>query len=199
MKWMSTITESQFMEAGSLTRGKLLEYIPVMILTNMSVFLLSTVDGVVAGNLVSPSALASINIFYPAMIAVTVISSVVDSGAATSLATSMGSNNIERIRRAKSAVKLITILAVVFIAVVQVPIMKLVIGSYHLTPEVNEMVWGYAKGMMIALPLGVISSVGSYQLQILGKMRVLLVLSITEGIMNLVLDVFFVEAMHPPM
>ena len=140
----NTTVESRFMRTGSLTRVKLMEYIPVMILTNMSVFLLSTVDGLVAGNLISSQALASINIFYPAMIAVTVISSVVDSGSATSLSTSMGTNDIERIRRTKSAVKRVMIVAALFVAVAQIPIIYVVISSYGLTPEMEKMCWEYA-------------------------------------------------------
>ena len=58
------------------------------------------------------------------------------------------------------------------------------------------MVWQYAIGMMIAMPIGIISSVGSYQLTILGKMRVLMILSLGEGLVNLVMDVFFVEVTH---
>ena len=192
----NTTIESRFMRTGSLTRVKLMEYIPVMILTNMSVFLLSTVDGLVAGNLISSQALASINIFYPAMIAVTVISSVVDSGSATSLSTSMGTNDIERIRRTKSAVKRVMIVAALFVAVAQIPIIYVVISSYGLTPEMEKMCWEYAIGVMIALPVGIISSVGSYQLQIIGRMRVLMVLSIVESLSNLALDLFFVQVMH---
>ena len=149
----------------------------------------------VAGNLISSQALASINIFYPAMIAVTVISSVVDSGSATSLSTSMGTNDIERIRRTKSAVKRVMIVAALFVAVAQIPIIYVVISSYGLTPEMEKMCWEYAAGVMIALPLGLISSVGSYQLQIIGRMRVLMVLSIVESLSNLALDLFFVQVM----
>ena len=185
--------EIRFRRTGSLTRVKLLEYIPVMILTNMSVFLLSTVDGLVAGNLVSAEALASINIFFPAMITVTVLSAIVDSGSATSLSTSMGTNDVEKIRRTKSAVRLVMVVAAMFVAVIQFPIIHGIIGSYDLTPEYHDLVWQYAPGIMIALPIGVISSVGSYQLQIIGKMRVLMILSVIEGIANLVLDLFFVQ------
>ena len=196
MEENNTTIESRFMRTGSLTRIKLMEYIPVMILTNMSVFLLSTVDGLVAGNLISSQALASINIFYPAMITVTVISSVVDSGSATSLSTSMGTNDFEKIRRTKSAMRLVMIISALFVAVIQFPIIYVVISSYQLDAEMEKMCWEYAAGVMIALPLGLISSVGSYQLQIIGRMRVLMVLSIVESLSNLALDLFFVQVMH---
>ena len=187
--------ETLFPRKGTLTGKKLREYIPVMILTNMSVFILSTVDGVIAGNLISGKALAAINIFFPAMVIITVISSLVDSGSATSLATCMGRNDVNAIRRTKKAVRVMMIAAAVCIAIIQYPIMSAVIHSYSLTPEVEGMAWDYAKGMMIALPVGVISSVGSYQLQIIGRMKVLMVLSVVEGISNTLLDLFFVQAM----
>lgn len=195
MKQVITEKETRFMRKGTLIRSKLMEYLPVMIMTNVSVFLLTTVDSIVAGNLVSPEAMASINIFFPAMVAVSVISTVVDSGSGTCLSVSMGTNDPETILRAKSAVKRIMILAALFVAVVEYPIIRGIIESYELTPEIRDMTLEYAKGIMIALPVGVISSVGSYQLQVIGKMRVLMNLSIMEGIANLVLDVFFVEAM----
>lgn len=188
--------ESLFPRKGTLTGRKLREFIPIMILTNMSVFIMSTVDGLIAGNLVSEKALASINIFFPAMVILTIISALIESGSATSLATCMGKNDVEAIRRAKAAVRFTMIGGAVFTAIIQFPIMYLVINSYHLSPEVNEMVWQYAIGIMIALPVGLISSVCSYQLQIVGKMRVLMVLSIMEGVMNTFLDLFFVVVMH---
>ena len=188
--------EIVFRRKGTLTRRKLREYIPVMILTNMSVFLLSTVDGLVAGNMVSGKALAAINIFFPAMVIISVISVLVASGCATSMATCMGRNDVEAIRRTKKAAKIVMISAAAFTAIVQFPIMYAVIHSYDLTPEVSEMAWAYSAGIMVAMPLGLISSVGSYQLQIAGKMRVLMVLSLVEGILNTLLDLMFAGAMH---
>lgn len=186
-----TAIEKRFTSSGALTRRKLLEYIPVMIVTNMSVFLLTAVDGLVAGNLVGSNALASVNIFFPATVIITVVSTIAASGAATSLATAMGRNDVEGIRYVKSAVRLTMILAVLLTAAVEFPVIYLVINSYTLSPEMSTMVWQYAAGMMIAMPIGIISSVGSYQLQIIGKMKVLMTLSVIEGVLNLVLDVFF--------
>ena len=159
--------EALFPRKGTLTGKKLQEYIPIMILTNMSVFILSTVDGVVAGNLISGKALAAINIFFPAMVIITVFSAIVDSGAATSMSTCIGKNDIEAIRRTKVAVRVVIIAAAIFVVIIEYPIISAVIKSYSLTPEVESMTWDYAKGIMIALPVGVITSVLTYQLQII--------------------------------
>lgn len=191
-----TNIETLYPRKGTLTGRKLREYIPVMILTNMSVFLLSTVDGLVAGNLVSEKALASINIFFPAMVIITIISAIVESGSATSLATCMGKNDTEAIHRTKGAVRRTMIGAAIFTAIIQFPIMYAVMASYDLSPEVREMAWQYSIGIMVALPVGLINSVSSYQLQIVGKMRVLMMLSVMEGILNLLFDLFFVVVVH---
>ena len=188
--------EERFKRTDTLTRRKLLEYIPVMILTNMSVFVLSTVDSLVAGNLISSDALASIQIFMPAVLVISVVSVLVSSGTGTSMSTCIGRNDVEAIRRTKNAVRTTTIAATAFVAVVQMPIIYIIMSSYNLDPEIRSMTWQYAAGMMIALPIGLISSVGSYQLTILGKMRVLMILSLGESIVNLIMDLFFVEVMH---
>jgi hypothetical protein len=48
---------------------------------------------------------------------------------------------------------------------------------------------------MISLPFGLISTVGVYQLQIAGKMKLLMKLAAMEGIANLLFDLLFVGAM----
>ncbi len=188
--------EERFKRTDTLTRRKLLEYIPVMILTNMSVFVLSTIDSLVAGNLVGSDALASVQIFIPAVMVLSVFSMLVSSGAGTSMSTCMGKNDVEAIRRTKNAVRTTMILAAAIVAVVQFPIIHIIMGSYDLSPEISSMVWQYAAGMMIAMPIGLISSVGSYQLTILGKMKMLMMLSVGESIINVLMDLFFVEIMH---
>ena len=192
---VSQSMETLFPRKGTLTWKKLKEYIPIMILTNMSVFILSTVDGVVAGNLISGNALAAIHIFSPAMVIITVVSGIIDSGSATSMSTCIGKNDLEAIRRTKVAVRVVIIAAAIFVVIIEYPIISAVIKSYSLSPEVESMTWDYAKGIMIALPVGVITSVLTYQLQIIGKMKVIMVFSVLEGILNLLLDIFFVQVM----
>ena len=55
--------EARYRRDGSLTDKKLREYIPIMVVNNLSVLLLVSVDGLVLGNLVGKSALAAVNIF----------------------------------------------------------------------------------------------------------------------------------------
>ena len=184
--------EERFVRTGSLTRRKLLEYIPTLLLTNLSTLLLVSVDGLVVGNLLGGEALSAVNILYPAMLAIGVISALIANGAATCLSTRMGENDRESILYAKSAMKQLMIAAAVFVAIAQIPVVFWIIQSYHLSSELSRLTWQYAIGIMISMPFGLISTVGVYQLQIVGEMKALMRLSVMEGCVNLLLDLFFV-------
>lgn len=49
---------------------------------------------------------------------------------------------------------------------------------------------------MICTPLGLVSAVGVYQLQTIGKMKIIMRLSVMEGISNLILNLLFVGALN---
>ena len=66
--------EKRFSRDGSLTRKKLFEYIPAMVITNLSTLLLISVDGLVLGNFVGSDALSAVNIFYPATMYIGLVS-----------------------------------------------------------------------------------------------------------------------------
>lgn len=195
MDQIHTDIEERFKRTGSLTLRKLLEYIPALLMTNIATLLLVSVDGLVVGNLVSSEALSAVNILNPAVLAVGVVSVLIANGTATSLSTRMGEYNREGILFAKSAVKQLMIAAAIFVAIVQIPLVFCIIRSYQLSPELNRLTWQYAVGIMISMPFGLISTVGVFQMQIVGKMKVLMKLALLEGGVNLVLDLFFVGAL----
>lgn len=154
------LTIRDFNRNNSLVKRKLLEFLPVMILTNLSNLLLISVDGLVVGNLVSSDALASVNIFAPinSMIGVFSVLSSVGIGAAISNA--IGTNNQENINRMKRVSLRFLLIMTAVITFLQLPLIYLVIKLYRLDPEISVMVWQYAVGNMICTPLGFISSVG---------------------------------------
>ncbi|MBR6230229.1 MAG: polysaccharide biosynthesis C-terminal domain-containing protein [Eubacterium sp.] len=184
--------EKRFSRDGSLTRKKLFEYIPAMVITNLSTLLLISVDGLVLGNFVGSDALSAVNIFYPATMFIGLVSLLLGVGASSAISTCMGRNDAEGLRRLKKTVTYLLVIFGLIISVLQVPIVYGLISSYHLNPEINAMTWQYSIGIMIATPMGLISTVGVYQLQILGKMKVLMWLTLTEGLANLAFDLLFV-------
>ena len=189
---------SRFGNDGSLIWEKLKEYIPPMMITNLSTLLLVTVDGLVVGNLVNDNALASVNFFYPITLIIGVISMLVASGCSTAIANSIGSNDQNQIGRIKHATILMMVIFTVFVAIVQIPVVYALInfGMKGLSDETLAMVWQYAIGIMISMPFGLVSTVGTYQLEIVGKMKLLVKLSVMEGIANLIFDLFFVGALN---
>ncbi len=187
--------ETRFQMRGGLSLRKLMEYLPTMVVTNLSVLLLISIDGLVVGNLVGPNALASVNFVSPVAVAIGIITAVVAPGSATCLATCMGGQDAERVRYLKSAVNVTAVVAAIVLSLVQIPVAYWMIQSYHLEPELNQMAWQYAIGIMISTPFGLISTLGVFQLQIMGKMKYLMRLSIMEGLVNAALDVLFVGPM----
>ncbi len=163
-----------------------------MVVNNLSVLLLVSVDGLVLGNLVGKNALAAINIFYPATTLIGVASVLVGCGTGTSLAVAVGKGDHDALMRLKSAVKRVMVIAAIVMSVVQVPLVAGIISSYGLDDNMTQMTWQYAMGIMIATPFGLISTVGTYQFQATGNMRWLMRLSIMEGLANLFLDILFV-------
>ena len=184
--------EERYRRDGKLTRKKLREYVPIMLVNNLSVLLLVTVDGLVLGNLAGSDALAAVNIFYPATVLVGVASVLVGCGAGASIAVAAGKGDYDALRRLKSAIKRVMVIAAIVMSVVQVPLVAAIIASFGLDEGMTALTWQYAMGIMIATPFGLVSTVGTYQLQATGNMRWLMRLSIAEGLVNLALDLLFV-------
>ena len=188
--------ENKFRERDGLIRIKFREYLPSMLMTTLSTLLLLSVDGLVVGNFVGADALSSVNIFGPITIAIGILSCLVSNGAAIYMSSCMGRNDMEGLVRAKHAVKVIMIVAAIVIGIVQFPIAFAMIKSYHLSPEMEKLTYNYAIGVLISMPFGMISTIGVNQLQIVGKMKVLMALSLIEGGVNLALDLLFVGPLH---
>ena len=186
----------RFRRNGKLIWRKLIEYIPVMILTNLLLLLISTVNGLVAGNYLGEDAFSSINIFYPVSVLLAAFSAVTAVGIATSISTAMGRNNLAELARIKGASLYTMFGMAAFMGIIQIPIVFLIISSYHLPPEIHALTWQYAIGIMLCQPFSLISTVGTYQLQVSGKMKVLMMLTIAESLSNLAFDLLFVAVLH---
>lgn len=176
---------------GNLTFRKLMGFLPAMFATNISALLLITVDGLVAGNLVGDKALSSISILEPAVILVGAMTVIFSSGASAVLSVRMGDADTEGILRAKKATKFVSIAAAIVLSIIQIPLVMLIINSYDLSGEMRSLVISYAIGIMISNPFGLISTISTYEIQIMGRMKMLMGLSIVEGVTNLVLDIVF--------
>lgn len=188
--------QTRFKRKGTLIHKKLMEYLPALIVTNLSTFLLLSVDGLVVGNLIGADALSAVNIFYPATIFIGAGTTILSNGASSALSTRMGRNDIDGIRSLKKTIRNVVIVGTLVISFVQIPLVYLLINLYRLSPEMNRLTWLYAIGILISTPFGVISTVGTYMLQILGKSKPLMWLTAAEGASNLILDLMFISVFH---
>ena len=188
---------ARFSSDGDIWWKKLREYIPPMLITNLSTLLLINVDGLVVGNLVGKNALSSVNLFYPIIMIIGVISAWIASGCSTAISNSIGSNDRDMTDRIKRTALVMMVFAAVFVGIVQIPVVMGIIALdiEELSPETLSMMKQYAYGIMISMPFGLISTVGVFQLQIAGKMKALMKLAAMEGIANLLLDLLFVGVM----
>ena len=182
---------TKYRRKGNLTGKKLMEYIPALLITNVSNLILNSVDSVIAGNFVSADALSAINCFYPVTLFTSSISVLAASGISTSLSTAMGRNDPSETDRIKGVSARLMILMAIVMGIVQIPIVYVVIRSYGLSDEMYTLIWQYAAGIMISAPLGLISNVGTYELQCSGKMKPLMYLSVAEGASNIAFDLLF--------
>ncbi len=197
---LSELTASEGLERfrrnDSLVHRKLLSYLPFMIATNLATLLLSTVDGVVVGNLVGSEALSAVSIFMPITFVISIVCTWVASGISTALSTGMGDNRIEDLAPLKKAAGTVTIVSALAVAVLEFPVAAILVRSYHLTPDMQGMVWQYGIGILISMPFGLASTVCVHELMILGKSEILTAFAVTEGCVNLVLDLLFVGVFH---
>ena len=183
---------ARFQRNDSLLSRKLLSYLPFMILTNLSTLLLSSVDGLVVGNLVGSSALSSVSIFRPVAIVISIVSVFIATGISTALSTRMGENRIDELAALKKSARLILIVSALAVAAIEFPVAAVLIHSYQLSAEMEDLVWQYGMGVLISMPFGLVSTVCVYENQILGLSKILTLQAAVEGITNLVLDLLFV-------
>ena len=187
---------TRFKWKGTLIHKKLMGYLPALIVTNMSTFLLLSVDGLVVGNLLGADALSAVNIFYPATIFIGAGTAILSNGASSALSTCMGRNDIESIRSLKKTIRNVLIVGTLVVFIVQIPLVYMLISLYRISPEMNRLTWFYAIGILISTPFDVISTVGTFMLQILGKSKPLMWLTAAEGASNLILDLMFISVFH---
>ncbi len=187
---------NKFKRLGALSLFKFKEYLPAAILTNLSTLLLITVDGLVVGNFTGANALAAVSVFSPLSVLIGTFTILVSNAIGTSLSTSIGSNNSSEIKQIKGASFWLMVYTSVLATFIQIPVIWILLKAYRLPGTISAMAWQYAIGIMIATPLGQISSIGANMLQISGKMKILAKLTVLEGMVNLVLDILFVGPLN---
>lgn len=189
------IFKLKFRRKDFLIRKKYLEYIPVLFFTNLSTLLLMTVDGIVVGNFLGGLALAAVSMFTPIAVFFNAYIAIIAHGIADSFADAMvGTNSLERLYNGR-AIKFVILVSTIVLLIIEFPVAHIVIHSYNLTTVSHEMTYIYTAAMLITLPFQLISTIGACQLEEIGKMNVLLNVSVLQSLINLILDIVFVGAL----
>lgn len=186
--------ENKFQRNNNLIVKKIFEYMPSMLITNLSTLLLITADGVVVGNFIDDMdlSLSAISVFYPASLLISVFTTLMAIGISSALSNCIGYNDNEKLNYVKNAMKFLLVIAFFVVAIIQIPIVLLILKLYNLEPKLYDLALKYGTGIMILNPFAVISTVCVYQLQILGKVKVIMLFAISESLLNIFFDLLFV-------
>ena len=122
--------EKKYFLSGDLTRKKLFSFLPALILTNISTALLISVDSLVAGNMISADALASISFYSPVSNIIGAITAIISTGSATLLSLRVGDVDSDGILRTKKLIANISVIAAIIVSLLQIPIVFFIINTY---------------------------------------------------------------------
>ena len=188
----------RFKGNDDLIVNKILEYLPAMFITNLSTLMLISADGIVVGNFIDDMdlSLSAISVFYPASLLISVFTTLLAFGISTNLSTCIGYHDYEKLNYVKNATKVLLVISFFVVAIIQIPIVLIILKLYNMEPELYNLALRYGIGIMILNPFSIISTVGVYQLQILGKAKVVMYLSIMESFLNVFFDLLFVGYFH---
>ena len=187
--------KKRFKRTNSLIRKKYLEYVPVLFITNLSSLLLITIDGIFVGNYIGSEALAAVDMFTPIAVLISAYIALSAHGIADSFADALiGNDPMEKQYNAK-AIKFVVVVSVIILAFIQAPITRFILHLYDPAPELYFMARAYAIAVLISMPFKLISTVGACQFQEIGRMNVLMYISIIEGVVNIILNFVFVVAL----
>ena len=179
---------TKFKRKNSLIRMKYLEYVPVLFITNLASLLLITIDGIFVGNYIGSTALAAVDMFTPIEVLLSAYIALIAHGIADNFADALvGNDSMKKIYIAK-AIKFVILFSIIILLIIQVPIAYTILKSYNSTPELYSMAKAYTIAMLISMPFQLISNIGACQFQEIGKVNVLMHISIIEGIINIILN-----------
>lgn len=170
---------------------KIRQFLPYMLLSQVSTMIIVFCDSLVVGNYVGADALAAINASYPLAIFMAIFSIIPQTGIMSRLVYQLGRSDARDTAICISAGRrLITTIAVT-LTILQLPFPWIIAGSVSLTPAIHDMAITYMCLLMITAPFGLVSSCGVNILSAYGKVSNITWLTIGEGILNLLLDLLF--------
>lgn len=176
---------------SKLINLKIRQFLPYMLLSQVSTMIIVFCDSLVVGNYVGSDGLAAINAAYPFAFILAIFSIIPQTGIMSRLVYQLGRSDARDTAICISAGRrLITTIAVA-LTVLQLPFPWIIAGSVSLTPTIHDMAITYMCLLMITAPFGLVSACGVNILSAYGKISNITWLTIGEGTLNLLLDLLF--------
>lgn len=185
-------TLEKYKYSGGIFSGKFAKQFFIVLLTNLTTLILLTVDGFVVSRFEGTDALNSVGLFNPFLLVIGAITLILASGVNVVLSKSFGLGSRELIEKIYRAVFILSIVFIIGLTVIQIPVSKIMIGIYAVSPEIKHMMTMYSVGLIIANSVSVVNTVTSYMLIASGHVKNMLKLAILESSLNLILDLVFV-------
>ena len=170
---------------------KIRQFLPFMLLSQVSTMLIVFADSLVVGNYVGADALAAINASYPLAIFMAIFSVIPQTGIMSRLVYQLGRSEARDTAICISAGKRLIAISAVALTIFQLPFPWIIAGSLSLTPVIHDMSIAYMCMLMITAPFGLVGACGVNILSAYGKVSNITWLTIGEGTLNLLLDLLF--------
>ncbi len=182
--------------AQKFTFNSLMKFsIPTMI---MMVFmaLYQTVDGVFISNLVGEIALTALNIVYPYTSVVIAVAIMLSTGASAIIARDMGMGETRRAKENFSFIVLTGVMLAVILTVFGLLFIDKIIWFLGATPRIHKLCYDYLIVMVLSTPLAMLQMLFQTFLVTAGKPKLGLLLTVSGGITNILLDGLFMGPLN---
>ena len=170
---------------------KIRQFLPFMLLSQVSAMLLVFSDSLVVGNYVGSDGLAAINVAYPLTFIMAMFSIIPQTGIMSRLIYQLGRSDARDTAICISAGKRLIAILAVALTIFQLPFPWIIANSLSLTPVIHDMSIAYMCMLMITAPFGLVGACGVNILSAYGKVSNITWLTIGEGTLNLLLDLLF--------
>ena len=170
---------------------KIRQFLPFMLLSQVSAMLLVFSDSLVVGNFVGSDGLAAINVAYPLTFIMAMFSIIPQTGIMSRLIYQLGRSDARDTAICISAGKRLIAILAVALTIFQLPFPWIIANSLSLTPVIHDMSIAYMCMLMITAPFGLVGACGVNILSAYGKVSNITWLTIGEGTLNLLLDLLF--------
>lgn len=166
---------------------------PTMI---MMVFLslYQMVDGIFISNLVGELALTALNVVYPFSSVIIAVAVMLASGSSAIIARNMGMGEVHKAKENFTLIVLAGIVVSVVISVLSVVYIDELLRFMGATPRIYQMCYDYLIVMILAAPLAMLQLLFQTFFVTAGKPKLGLLLTISSGVANIVLDAVFMTS-----